>query len=227
MNEGLFWSSYNESISLIKQLGLFKDENVHQYIPYSSTCAAYSRGTDYRELYQNFIDNRDYDILLSDDSLIQMSRVNGESRFVYIQNPQRIVSFESFLIDNGFDLTLESVSELKGVFSDDYSQVLEGMPLNSGAVYFRYDEDSRGRKNNENVHAFAHLHVGLNNDIRIPVSVHMIPQAFVAFVIRHVYYDVWTEAIRNSQIALDYKERCPNLPEVLWTEVEKQDFYLG
>jgi len=227
MNEGAFWSSFTDTVRLLKKLSLLKEENVHKRIPYSQGCAEYSRGKDYKELYQNLVDNRDYDILLKDDSMLQMSINNGESRLMFIQNPLIHISFESFLEEMGWNTLDESMDQLHEVFDEDYYQVLEGMSLNSGAVYLRYDVDALGRKNNENIHAYSHLHVGLNNSIRIPVSMHLTPLAFTMFVMRHVYYDVWATNVRSGFIVGGHKTQCEMLPPDKWTNEEKQFFYLA
>lgn len=226
MNEGTFWSSYTDSVRFLKKLDLLKEENSHKRVPYTQGCAEYSRGKDYKELYQSLADNRDYDVLLKDDSMLQMSINGGESRLMFIQNPLLHVTFESYIEEIGWDKEYLSVEQLHEAFDDDYSQVLEGMKLNSGAVYFRYDVDARGRKGNENIHAYTHLHIGLNNSIRIPVGVHLTPLAFTMFVIRHVYYDIWVNGVRSGAIKSGHKMQCEVLPSDMWTSEEKKFLYL-
>lgn len=227
MNEGTFWTLYTESVRFLKKLDLLKEENVHKRVPYSQGCAEYSRGKDYKSLYQNLVDNRDYDILLKDDSMLQMSFNSGESRLMFIQNPLMHISFESFLEEMGLEATQETMGQFHEAFDEDYHQALEGMNLNSGAVYLRYDVDARGRNNNENIHAYTHLHVGLNNSIRIPVSLHLTPLAFTMFVVRHVYYDVWVDAVRTGFIKGGHKAQCQALPPEMWTNEEKLFLYLA
>ena len=226
MTEGAFWTSFSQSISLLKKLSIYKQENSHKRIPYSVECKVYSRGKDYRILYQQLVDNRDYDILLYDDSMFQMSYENGEYRLLFIQNPLEYITFEAFLVDNGWAELTDDTDKLYELFHEDYEQTLEGMKLNTGALYLRYDVDSQGRANNENIHAFTHLHIGLNNNVRIPVGCYMSPLAFTIFVIRHVYYDKWVETVRQDQLAFNHKDQCTPLPDTLWTVNEMKDFYL-
>lgn len=226
MNDGSFWSSFSESIRFLKELDLLKDNNAHKRIPYSSGCAVYSRGKDYQELYQNLVDNRDYDILLKDDSMFQMSITAGESRLMFIQNPLKHLSFEAFLESIGWEARFENMDKLHEAFDDDYFQTLEGMDLNTGATYMRFDVDARGRKDNENIHAYAHLHIGINNNIRIPVGMHLTPLAFTMFVVRHVYYDVWVDGVRTKRIKSGHKINCGELPSNMWTDAEKDFLYI-
>jgi len=227
MNEGVFWSSYTESVKFLKDLDILKENNTHKRVSYSPGCAEYSRGTDYKELYQNLVDNRDYDLLLKDDSMFQMSISGGESRMMFIQNPLYYISFDIFLDSIGFEPRPEMMEQLRSLFYEDYRQALEGMKLNSGATYFRYDVDARGRKEKENIHSYTHLHVGLNNKIRIPVGLYLTPLAFTKFVVRHVYYDIWATGIGNGRITAGHKETCGPLPKELWTESERHFLHLA
>ena len=226
MNDGTFWSSFTASVRFLKKLDLLKDNNAHKRIPYSEGCAEYSRGKNYQEVYQNLVDNRDYDILLKDDSMFQMNLSNGESRLVFIQNPLKYISFETFLENIGWEVEPEMIAQLRETFDEDYHQTLEGMDLNSGAVYLRYDVDARGRIGNENVHAYTHLHIGINNSIRIPVGIYLTPLAFTMFVVRHVYYDLWVDAVRTEKIKCGHKTNCEELPSSMWTDAEKQFLYI-
>lgn len=227
MTEGTFWCSYDESVSLLKELGMLTEDNRHQGMSYSPECKDYSRSNDYSDIYQNLIDHRDFDIQLYDDSFLQMSLSDGESRYTFIQNPQEYLPFEKFLEINGLDKSPEPIDELRSLLTEDYEKTQAMMKINSGAVYMRYDMDQRGRKNNENVHAYSHLHIGLNNDIRIPVGIHLTPLAFTMFVVRHVYYDIWVYAIRNSKIDMEFKVHCNDLPNSLWTNKEKKMLFLS
>lgn len=227
MNAGTFWSSYTCSVKLLKDLDFLKENNSHKRVPYSPDCPDYSRGGDYKELYQNLVDNRDYDVLLGDDSIMQMRFSQGESRLLFIQNPQKFISFEEYLSCVGLDVLDDQMDEAHAFFDDDYHQALECMSLNNGAVYLRYDVDEQGRKNKESIHAYTHLHIGLNNNIRIPVGKYMTPLSFTVFVIRHVYLELWVEGLKKEIINLDHKHLCEDLPANLWTAEERKDFYLG
>lgn len=226
MTEGLFWSSYDEMLQLLRHKKLLKDDNTHRWQPYSDECKEYSKGTDYKEIYQKMVDLRDYDILLYDDSMLQMCLTNGESRLVYIQNPLYFITFETYLAENHIEYDPQFAESYRDMFYEDYQQALEGMKLNSGAVYMRYDVDARGRNGNENIHAYTHLHVGLNNSIRIPVGLHLTPYAFLMFVLRHVYYDLWVDMVRKGEVKFDHKNNCEVLPKDVWTDEERKDLFI-
>lgn len=225
MNDSTFWSSYNNAVKLLNNLELFKDEFPHKKSEYSKNNVECSR-CDYKKRYQSIIDNRDYDILLYDDSVLQMSIKDGESRLLYIQVPTYYVSFEKYMVELGF--CRYDRSKAYDLFYEEYEQFLAQQQINKGAVYMRYDVSENERK--ENIHAYTHLHIGIDNDIRIPVGCYLTPFAFVLFVIRHVYYDKWIESISKGKIEdkyLNFKGGCEPLPSELWSEVEKRALYLG
>lgn len=145
---------------------------------------------------------------------------------VYIQNPLNFITFENYLIENGIEYNAEFADWYHEAFYDDYQQALESMKVNSGAVYLRYDVDARGRSGNENIHSYTHLHVGLNNNIRIPVGKHLTPYTFTMFVLRNVYYDKWVDLVRTGEMTFGYKQQSTELPNALWTNEEKKELYL-
>ena len=224
MNDNTFWSSYNDVVSLLKSIGFLKETVSHKYYGYSQKSIECSR-SDYKTRYQSLIDNIDYDILLYDDSILQMNIRNGECRLLYIQVPTYYVTFEEYMV--AVDLCGYDKSDAYRLFSDDYAQFLIEQSINSGAVYMRYDVSENERK--ENIHAYTHLHIGIDNNIRIPVGMHLTPLAFVLFVIRHVYYDKWKSLMKEKEYVkkyLNFKDGCESLPSELWSEEEKKSLYL-
>lgn len=116
MTDGLFWSSYDETVSFLNQKNLLKEVNSHKWNPYSEECKEYSRGNDYIDIYQKMVDHRDYDILLFDDSMFQMSFTEGESRLLFIQNPLYFMTFEAFLLENGIEYNPQKQDAYRDAF---------------------------------------------------------------------------------------------------------------
>lgn len=232
MNVAKFWISFDQSLILLKDLGMLREANSHKCFPYTSNCYDYSRSSDYKTIYQSLVDFRDYDIQLFDESLFQISFTNGDCRMLFIQNPNDYLSFSEFL-SNIFDISEIDESELESLqyqFEHEYEQCKDEMALNKSAVYIRYDVDSNGRINNENIHAYTHLHIDINNKIRIPVSIYLTPLAFVLFIIRHVYYDKWVDFVRNTVAFnkyIDFKQDCEPLPIGLWTLDEQKSLFIS
>ena len=232
MNQGKFNASLDESLALLKDLELLKEVNLHRNYAYSPECSDYSRNTNYRTIYQSLVDFRDYDIQLFDESLLQMSFTNGDCRMLFIQNPMNYLSFIDFIseITDISELNNEDLGALQFSFEQEYEQSKDEMDLNTSAVYIRYDVDSNGRANNENIHAYTHFHIDINNKIRIPVGVYLTPLAFILFIIRHVYYDTWVKLVRDDYLSnkyLDFKKQCEALPVELWTQDEQKALYIS
>lgn len=228
MKPSKFWNSYSSAIELLKVIDFYKDDCPHKTSGYSKGCPSYSRSGNYRQIYEGLVDNLDYDIVLYDDSLFQLSLENKESRMMFIQNPQLFVSFESFLSENKILNENGDYNELKELFLEDYQQYLSEVGVNKGAVYLRYDEDLNGRK--IGCHSYAHLHVGLNNNIRIPIGLELTPLAFVLFVIRNVYYDKWVDMVSKNLIDrkyINFKSKCSVLDDKLWNDEERKALFIS
>lgn len=231
MNKGAFWASVEKGVQLLSELGLNKDTNYHKVFDYTPECKVYSRSEDYDFIFNSLINNCDYDVMLFDGSMLQFDyKSASDIRMVYIQYPRVYESFEEFLAVLKITFSDDELYELKEAFDSDYRQYLSEKPRLLSPTYFRYDLDAKNRQNNENIHAYAHLHVGLNNSIRIPVGIDLNPITFILFILRHVYYDRWIEAIRKGQIKqeyLDCKRQCLRLDANVWTDEEQKTLFLG
>lgn len=130
---------------------------------------------------------------------------------------------------NAEDIPKDSsdMMELKCTFENDYEQMLSEQGINSKVVYFRYDVDSV--RYMPNIHSYAHLHIGISNDIRIPCASLLTPAAFVVFVIKQVYKVNWercmAEKDSRSKILKLAKDKCL-LGEDKWDEMERQELAL-
>lgn len=231
MNKGAFWASVEKGVQLLNDLGLDKDVNYHKNFDYTPDCKVYSRSGDYDFIYNSLIDNCDYDVVLFDGSILQFDYKSAtDIRMVYLQYPREFETFEAFLNVLQIPFTADELYELKDNFDSDYRQYLSEKPRLLSPTYFRYDLDAKNRKNNENIHAYAHLHIGLNNCIRIPVGIDLNPLTFILFMLRHVYYDIWIESIRKGLIKQEYlecKRQCPSLDYDVWTDEEQKALFLG
>lgn len=230
MTKGAFWKSAHDSVGLLKKLNLLREDNLHQNYGYIQKNYNHPAVQIHADIYRPIIEYQDYDILMYDYSVIQLSiDDNNLPRMVYVQNPLHYVGFEEYLCSINFIFEKADLTHLRYMFKEEYDQFRSEQKPIPNPVYFRYDVDPVSRKNNENIHAYAHLHVGLNNNIRIPVGLELTPFSFVIFILRHVYYDNWVRIIRDKLITdddLKYKSKCNELPLTLWTEVEKQSLYI-
>ena len=130
------------------------------------------------------------------------------------------------------DLNVCSVDELREIYKEEYERHLATLELNKAAVYIRYDEDPTLYR--PMVHPYIHLHIGMNNNIRIPSSVEMTPLTFILFILQQVYYDVWVKEFtgKSSQdnIIMGYAKQDKqifSLVEDVWKDSERQFLHLA
>lgn len=233
MKEAVFWRSYKAATLLLRDLNIRKSLQDHHGIPYSKDFVSVSKKCDHQTLYCHMSENLDYDILLIDDSMITMNMKDGLVRMVYMQNPIKHISFSEYVSEyHKEDLDVYGVDELCEIYKNDYERHLATLDLNKAAVYIRYDEAPTLYR--PMVHPYIHLHIGMNNNIRIPSSVEMTPLSFILFILQQVYYDVWvkefTEKSRQDNIIMRYltqdKQTFP-LGENVWNVDEQQMLHLA
>lgn len=231
MNEAVFRISVQEAVDLLKSIGLFKTHRFPKDIgSYKNETIEVSKTNDYLKIYDVIINNKDYDILLFDDSIFQLSNKGGKCRYAYMQCTHEPLTFDEFIYETfggEYNTGDEPLSTFYAEFEEDYNQRCDEQQINTNAVYFRYDTDELGYL--PNVHSYAHLHVGLNNSIRIPCSRELTPFAFVLFAVKHVYSQYWKDAIlkeKINEIHYSFKKKCSYLTEEHWGEAEKRDLYM-
>lgn len=231
MNKGTFWNSVNDAVKLLKKLNFIREVNIHKNFSYSQKEISHPQIEIHEDIYNELLYSQDYDMLLYDYSILQLSIDDNENiRMLFVQNPRLFISFEDFLTQMDLPFTNTNIARLRYDFKEDYDQFLSEQKAVANPTYFRYETDYVNRRDNENIHSFAHLHVGLNNCIRFPVGIDITPYAFVIFVIRHSYYDDWVNIIRKGLLddnELNYKTRCGHLPNDLWTDKEKRSLHFS
>ena len=80
-------------------------------------------------------------------------------------------------------------------------------------------------------HAYAHLHIGIENDIRIPVDKILSPMHFVDFVIKHMYRAKWDNAYAKNEkfkVLVDcLKSQSEKIADEYFTSAEQNLLYIG
>jgi hypothetical protein len=232
MNVGQFNISLETSRSFLNELKLYKGRGVKEVGNHSQEIKKVSKTKNHKDIYDCAIRNFDYEFLLEDDSIFQFSFSEKELRYAFIQNPKHFVTKEEYLIqslgseeideNNSFDDLMCLVDE------NEYEQFLNEQKLNTLSNIIRYDATFIGHK--PLLHSYAHLHIGMNNNLRIPVSIDLTPLVFVRFCIKNTYYKVWKNAIEEIEYFRDSlmasKELCNILDGEKWSQIEEADLYL-
>lgn len=209
--------------NLQKSKSLLKTDFSREFIQ-----ASYS--DSYKNLYDVARKNADYNILLTKTlGLFQFGyEVNerGEIRdvrFAYYDSPYLMLSYEAFLKENGFDF-----EEYGDELIDDYNQYVDEAPLKqTGFTTIRYDYSVNQYEGVE--HPLSHLHIGHENEIRIPMKVIMTPRSFISFVVRQIYWGEWKlklsdESFRNFYLSSKTSEH--RLSREQFNLEEEKDFHI-
>ncbi len=233
ISKGSFSISIDDSIAFLKTLGLFKGKGVKNTGEYSSEFLKVCRTNKHTHIYKTAIGNLDYEILLADDSIFQIAQKENYLRYCFIQNPNYSFSKHEFLKMLYPDEELVEIDEktldelIMDINENEYEQFLNEQELNLGATIIRYDYDEHGYK--PLLHSCSHMHIGLNENFRLPSSIILTPLKFVLFCIKQLYLDKWSDRHQNDADFVSYlataKKGCPAMQKN-WDKVEENDIYI-
>jgi len=231
MTEGKFHTSIKEAESLLKKFNLLKSIGHKKFGQYSDEFLKTSKKNDIVKTYKCAIENRDYNLLLIDDSIMQFRKDKEELRYAFIQNPYTYVSKENYISiifspEELNDQTEISVEQL--IDDNEYEQFLNEQKLNSISNYFRYDYSRKGYF--PLIHSCSHMHIGQNENVRIPIAKILTPLKFTKFCIKNTYFDEWKMQFKNNpdftNEVINMKNDCIALPENDWKDLENNDLHL-
>ena len=184
---------------------------------------------DYDNIYKTAMKNNDFDFVLIDDSFVQFSAikgtnelVDGKIRFAYFPNPRSYQTYHEFLEENEF-----SYDEVGDELVEVYEQYISEAKLKDFVTPIRYDYDYKSYDMTN--HSVSHLHIGREENIRIPLSKMLSPQAFTVLIIKYLYLEHWKKAISKDSFKNIFeksKQKCVALDNELFSEFEKFQLYL-
>lgn len=132
-----------------------------------------------------------FHIQLEDLSILQFQTQPSPS-FHFMECPLDIPSYAEFLNVLG----VEYRGRHEPLYLEQYQEVVDTASLKAHVTPIRYDYDSNAYR--AGVHPAAHIHIGLNNQVRLRVSREMNSRAFLLFVIRHRYPEAWHKLINST-----------------------------
>ncbi|WP_318616770.1 DUF2290 domain-containing protein [Sporosarcina sp. YIM B06819] len=235
MNVAVINDSLRVAKKILKEVELYADYNKtrEQTLTsdkFSEEFFRISQKDDYEEIYRVAMKNMDFDYVLLDDSIFQFScrlvdgRVErGTIRYAFYESPRKIITYEEFLLQN--DLFID---EDDGAFIDYYEQEKSEAALKNTVTPIRYDYDYGLFQPIH--HPISHMHIGHNNQVRIPINKIISPAKFVVFVLRNVYPKLWKEAFYREQfksLCLAAKNSCSDLDFNHFNEEEKRLLFLS
>lgn len=231
ISRGKLSASISESREFLSSFQLFKSSGPKGNGIYSEEFINASRSNKQYEIHRIAIENFDYDILLFDDSIFQYCLVDTKLRYAFIQNPTVFYSKEEYLhhIFNEDELDGCPPDEIDDLIDQDaYEQFLNEQSINDCANYFRYDCSLIGYE--PLIHPCSHMHIGANNNVRIPISRVLTPLEFSKFCIKNTYFDRWKEKVVQTnnfhEEVKRIKDECSLLKPDAWQEIERNELYM-
>lgn len=177
---------------------------------------------DYKSKFLAALNNSDYDIILEDGSFFQFtSKSSKDIHYSFFHKIERVLSYNEF--EEKY-LTEENIDTI----AQEYEMYLSTDKPSTYPCPIRYDvADSEYKVGS---HAYAHLHIGVETEIRIPVDKIIKPLGFVDFVIKHIYKQQWDAAYINNETFRELVNKIKNQSELLknsaFTSEEKYQLYI-
>ncbi|MCD0169117.1 DUF2290 domain-containing protein [Deinococcus sp. 23YEL01] len=167
----------------------------------------------YEELWKTTVSSAAFDFRLIDNSLLDFSISqygDMQPRFAYYPSPYIYPSLHDYLIQEGFDLGSKEFHEASSACAEEYMEQLANAPINPNPMTIRYDKQTDSYS--EAIHPENHMHLGLNNDIRIGCGNNLSPLDFTHFVIRQVYPQYWK--VYSAKHEASIRQRISNKPSL-------------
>lgn len=146
----------------------------------------------YVDQWRRALENKWFHIKLEDQSIFVFDQTTGEPSYNFIHSPIAADTFRAFLLTKKLDYTTRN----RATYAEEYTLLIETAPLRENVTPIRYDVDSLAYKPGS--HPMAHLHIGLDNPIRIALRRQMSPTAFSLFVMRQMYPESWVRLLTHS-----------------------------
>lgn len=231
---GQIFASYDKAKKMLKKAELLFDEDLRKSRSlkkkdFSKAFKEISSTNNYRQIYEVARDNSDYNLLLKNDgSFFQFGYDNifedqFNLRYSYFESPVNIQSYENFLLEHDLDF-----KECGHAFSEEYTQFIAEAESKDHFTSIRYDLDFHLYE--EVKHPASHIHIGLDNDIRLPCSSILTPQSFVAFIIKHVYWEKWVKISESNESFLeeylDTFKNMKSLHENYFNESDRSELFI-
>lgn len=235
MNIASIFDSLKDTKRILKEADLYKQSNLSRKMnlsinKFSEEFIKSSQGIDYEKTYRIAMQNLDFDYLLTDDSFFQFScTVNddnlnqGTIRYAFYENPRSYKTYNEFLEESGF-----SYSECGDELFMEYEQEIDEAKIKNAVTPIRYDYDFE--LYDPSYHPISHLHIGHNNNVRIPLNKILTPSKFTVFVLQNTYIKQWRNSIsqeRFREMCKVTKSRCYDIESSLFTQEEMEFLYLS
>lgn len=217
-----------DAVRLLDEVGLLK---LNCYIPddhYSEGSKEIAMDNDYNKTFDAIQRTYSFDILLKDDSIYQLHKSGDDYRYLFMQSYRYKISFDEYVAkycEDNVAVTDDEKDILYEIYEvgDDENCYAE----RKNPIYIRYDVS--GSQYSEGIHPYSHLHIGIGNDIRIPLSIILSPEMFILFSIKMTYPEKWKIVCNHNavrEIMNTFKSKCEKVDNKYWSEIDMKDLFI-
>lgn len=181
------------------------------------------RELNYFEQWQKSSTENLFNIKLFDHSLVVFQESDEGLSYNYLQSPIAAPSFEEFLNIKGVENTAKNRQE----HQEDFDLAIISSEEKKHITPIRYDYDKNGY--NPGSHPAGHIHIGIDNQIRIGFNKIMNKASFLLFIIRQAYPDNWRNLLLHQEaknITRYLRSECQNLESRHWQEADQYEHHL-
>lgn len=177
----------------------------------------------YLEQWKRALQEGWYHVKLEDHSLFIFSNVENAPSYSFLHSPVEAESFRMYLGRQGLEYSSKNRSE----HLEEYEMLVETASLRPHITPIRLDVDRRSYR--AGVHPMTHVHIGLNNNVRLAVRRELSPLSFVLFVMRQMYPVCWSRLLERSDkhwMRKVIRTRLPLVPQPYWGEDDDLELHL-
>ncbi len=163
----------------------------------------------YDRMWKLAHDRKWFHIQFEDLSIIQFQN-NPSPSFHFIECPLDVPSLGDFIASLG----KEYRARYDSVVAELYDEAIETAGLRPYITPIRFDRDFGSYRSG--VHPAAHLHIGIDNNIRLGLAREMTPLSFLLFILRQKYPSSWERLLRSnlaSSLVRSIRDSLPPLPK--------------
>jgi hypothetical protein len=218
----MYWHRFRQ-IFRAAQFPVLQDPELGHFVP-SAKIIGELRELPYLDQWRLVIEKKWYHLRLEDHSLFIFNEGQGSPSYSFLHAPVVAETMREFLRNKNLDVTSANA---RG-FAEEYSLVLDTAQLRNHVLPIRFDFDYTGYR--AGVHPLAHLHFGLENNVRVAVKKSMSAEAFVLFVMRQMYPECWERLLSQRQsfkLAKSIRTALVALPEKYWSDLDALELHLA
>lgn len=176
----------------------------------------------YLQRWQLCIEKRWFHVRMADHSIF-LFQEGLKPSYSFLHCPLDLMPISEYLAATG----IEDTPKERRRAAAGYASLVDTASERQHVTPIRFDFDPDGYR--PGVHPVAHVHIGLENSVRIS-SNKMSPVSFVLFVMRHMYPASWKRLLERrccSQYVSMIRDQVTKIEAEHWTDLDRHELYLA